>query len=183
MKPKTIQRAYDVIEEALPTICFFAIFITMCVGVLYRYVFRLSFAWNVEFSLWSFVWLTFIGSATVRKTNSHIKIDILYGVLERRMSPRVRMVFWLLKELAIVTFLVLLVILSIELSQRAWAFRSQAMQWRQSYLYISVAVGAGLFLLREIPDAVRTFRRGFDEPLTVLDFTSDIVHESGEKHE
>jgi TRAP-type transport system small permease protein len=177
MKLNSIRRFHDVFEEALPTICFFAIFLTMCVGVLYRYVFRLSFAWNVEFSLWSFVWLTFVGSAKVRRTNSHIKIDIVYGVLERRMSPTVRMVFWFFKELVIVSFLVLLVLLSYELAQRSWAFRSQAMQWRQSYLYISVAFGAVLFLFREIPDAVRTFRRGFDEPLTQLEFSSDIVPE------
>lgn len=177
MKLSTIRRAHDILEEALPTICFFAIFLTMCVGVLYRYVFRLSFAWNVEFSLWSFVWLTFVGSAGVRKTNSHIKIDIVYGILERRMPPALRMLFWLFKELAIVAFLVLLVLFSYELAQRSWAFRSQAMQWRQSYLYISVAVGAVLFLLREIPDAVRTFRRGFDEPLTALEFSSEIVRE------
>lgn len=177
MKLSSIRRFHDVFEEALPTICFFAIFLTMCVGVLYRYVFRLSFAWNVEFSLWSFVWLTFVGSAKVRKTNSHIKIDIVYGVLERRMSPTVRMITWLAKELIIVGFLVLLVILSYELAVRSWAFRSQAMQWRQSYLYISVGFGALLFLLREVPDAVRTFRRGFDEPLTQLEFSSDVVHE------
>jgi TRAP-type transport system small permease protein len=177
MKLSSISRFHDFFEEALPTVCFFAIFLTMCVGVLYRYVFRLSFAWNVEFSLWSFVWLTFVGSAKVRRTNSHIKIDIVYGVLERRMSPTVRMISWLFKELIIVGFLVLLVSLSYELAVRSWAFRSQAMQWRQSYLYISVAVGAVLFLLREIPDAVRTFRRGFDEPLTALEFSSDIVHE------
>jgi TRAP-type C4-dicarboxylate transport system permease small subunit len=170
MNFSTIRRLHDAVEETLPTIFFFAIFLTMCVGVLFRYVFRLSFAWNVEFSL-------FVGSAKVRKTNSHIKIDVVYGVLERRMSPTLRMVCWLFKEAVIVVFLVLLVFLSYELALRSWAFRSQAMQWRQSYLYISVAVGAGMFLLREIPDAVRTFRQGFEEPLTVLEFSSEIIHE------
>ena len=177
MKMEQVRRIHTFIEEALPTICFFAIFFTMCVGVLYRYVFRLSFAWNVEFSLWSFVWLTFLGSALVRRTNSHIKIDIVYGILERRMSPALRMLVWLFKELVIVAFLVTLVLLSIRLTQRSWLFRSQALQWRQSFLYISVAVGAVLFLLREVPDAIRVFRGGFDQPLTKIDLTGEADDE------
>ncbi len=161
---RTIATWYDRLEEGLPMLFFLLIFGLMTVGVFLRYLFGFSFAWNVELVRYSFVWLTFAGAAYVRRTGSHIKIEIIFVALDRVLPPAGRMIVWAIKELLILTFLILLIVLSRELADRSRAFMSQAMQLSQYYLYISVAVGAIMFMLREIPDAVRTFRKGFDEP-------------------
>ena len=47
-------------------------------------------------------------------------------------------------------FLGALIVLGVELAVRSWRFTSQAMQISQFFLYISVPVGAAMFLYREI---------------------------------
>lgn len=160
------RRIHDVIEETIPMLFFLSIFFVMTFGVLSRYVLGFYWSWNVEFSSYAFVWLTFVGSAYVRRMGSHIKIEIVYALIEPKLPPVVRMIIWIFKEIVIIAFLVLLVRFGYELSVRSVRFRSQAMQLSQYWLYISAAVGGFFFLLREIPDAVRQFRRGFDEPTT-----------------
>lgn len=164
MKLSHIRWAYDRLEEAVPTVLFLAIFVMMCVGVLLRYVFGVSIAWNVEFSLWSFVWMTFLGGAKVRKDNAHIKVDLLYAAVDRRMRPVARAATYAFKELIIFTFYVSLIFLSMEMAERSQHFPSQAMQLPRSYLFISVGAGAIVFLVREVLDVWKTLRRGFNEP-------------------
>lgn len=161
---------YDLIEELIPMAFFFGIFVLMSSGVILRYVFSFTFPWNVELARYAFVWLTFLGAAYVRKNHSHIRIEIAYAFVEKRMSPAARRIVWIVKEIAILGFLILLIALSIELALRSRAFRSQAMQLSQFYLYIAPALGGLMFLFREIADAVRQWKQGFDEPTANIQF-------------
>ena len=163
---------YDRIEEAVPLFFFFGILVLMTSGVILRYVFSFTFPWNVELARYAFVWLTFLGAAYVRRHHAHIKIEIAYAVLERRMSPLLRRIIWLFKEIAIVSFLILLIILGAELAWRSRAFRSQAMQLSQFFLYIAPSIGGAMFLFREIAGAIRQWKEGFDEPTARINFDS-----------
>ncbi len=163
-----LQKIYDVFEEALPTIFFMSVFVVMTFGVFSRYVLGFYASWSVEFSSYSFVWLSFVGAAYVRRFGSHIKIEIMYAMIEPALHPVVRMVIWLFKEIIILLFLVLLIVFSFQLASRSALFRSQAMQLSQFWLYIAPAVGGVLFTIREIPDAYRQFKKGFNEPTTKL---------------
>jgi TRAP-type C4-dicarboxylate transport system permease small subunit len=142
--------AYDMLEEAVCVFFFLLIFFLMNLGVFGRYFFDLSFEWNIELCSYSFVWLTFLGAAFVRKKYSHIKVEFFYTAAVRRLPLAGRRAIYLIKELIMFFFLGTLIVLGVELAVRSWRFASQAMQISQFFLYISVPVGAAMFLYREI---------------------------------
>lgn len=155
-----MKKFYDLFEEVFACSFFIVIFLLMVGGVVLRYFFSVSFAWNIELSRYSFVWLTFIGAAYVRRLDSHIKIDVLFNYVKRNISRKTNIVFWVVKEILTVLYLVLLIYFSYVLSVRSWRFLSQAMQMPQFFLYISVALGGIMYLFREIEDAARTIKSG-----------------------
>lgn len=156
-----LHKIYDKLEESISLVFFLLIFTLMTMGVFNRYLLGKTFAWNIELCRYSFVWLTFVGAAFVRKQDSHIKIEILFNYINKRLSPGAQKVIWVLKEILTIAFLISLIYLGFILANKTWRFKSQAMQIPQFFLYISVTVGAVLYLLREIPAALRYYREHF----------------------
>ncbi|MFA6505910.1 MAG: TRAP transporter small permease [Treponemataceae bacterium] len=155
-----LKKIYNAFEEYFACALFLLIFLLMVVGVILRYFFSISFAWNIELSRYSFVWLTFVGASYARKDDTHIKIDLFYNLLRKRIPNWLHVFFWVSIKVLIIGYLLLLVYLSINLSVKSWRFRSQAMQISQSYLYISVALGSLMFVGREIVDTIKKMRSG-----------------------
>jgi TRAP-type C4-dicarboxylate transport system permease small subunit len=145
-----LKRAYDVFEEAVCVFFFLLIFFLMNLGVFGRYFFDISFEWNIELCSYSFAWLTFLGAAYVQKKYAHIKVEFFYLGVARRLPPAGRRALYLFRELIMLCFLGALIVLGAQLAVRSWRFMSQAMQISQFFLYISVPVGAAMFLYREI---------------------------------
>ena len=135
----------------------------MTIGVINRYVFNVTFPWNIELCRYSFVWLTFLGAAYVRKLDAHIKIEILYNFISKRLSKGPQKIIWIAKEILTIAFFIGLLYFGFVLANKTWRFKSQAMQIPQFYLYISVSIGALLYLLREIPASIRFYRKYFTE--------------------
>ena len=155
-----LSKIFNAFEEYFACALFLLIFALMVVGVVLRYCFSISFAWNIELSRYSFVWLTFVGASYARKNDTHIKIDLFYNLLRKRIPNWLHIVFWVSIKVLIIAYLLFLVYLSVQLSVRSWRFKSQAMQISQSYLYISVALGSAMFVGREIIDCVKKLRSG-----------------------
>jgi TRAP-type C4-dicarboxylate transport system permease small subunit len=155
-----LKKAYERFEEYFTCIFFLLIFLLLVAGVILRFVFSISFAWNIELSRYSFVWLTFIGAAYVRRTDGHIKIDIFVNLLKTKLPRRAYVVYWLCARLVCILYLAFLVHLSYLLSLQTWRFKSQAMQLPQSFLYISVGIGSFMYLVREIIASVQIVKRG-----------------------
>ncbi len=151
-------RLYDIFEESISFVFFSVIFVFMVFEVFTRYLLDISHSWNIELCRYSFVWLTFAGAAYLRKENGHIRIAFFMNYLERTLPLWARRGIWLLKEILTIGFLVLLIYYGFILANKTWRFRSQAMQIPQFFLYISVSVGGLLYLVREIPAAVREFK-------------------------
>lgn len=146
------------IEEYISVAIFTVIFLLMFMGVVNRYFFKYSLPWNIELARYAFVWLSFIGLAFVRKEDGHIRLDVLYTFISRKLPDKVKHAVWFIKKGFTFFFLYQLIHLGIVLSQRTLRFKSQAMQISQSWLYISVSVGGALYLLSEIYLSYREFR-------------------------
>jgi len=151
-------RIYDIFEESIPFVFFSIIFFFMVFNVLTRYLFDTSYSWNIELCRYSFVWLTFTGAAYLRKENGHLRIEFVSHFLDRKLPLWARWGLWLVSEMLTVGFLIVLVYYGFILADKTWRFKSQAMQIPQFFLYISVPVGALLYLFREIPGAIREFK-------------------------
>ena len=156
-------KIYDKLEEVTSLVFFLLIFSLMTIGVINRYIFNVTFSWNIELCRYSFVWLTFLGAAYVRKINSHIKIEILFNFINRRLSKGPQKIIWIAKEILTIAFLTALLYYGFVLANKTWRFKSQAMQIPQFFLYISVSIGALLYLLREVLAAVRFYREHFSK--------------------
>ncbi len=158
-----LHKIYDKLEESISLVFFLLIFVLMTFGVFNRYVFGKTFSWNIELCRYSFVWLTFVGAAFVRKQDAHIKIEILFNYINKKLSLGLQKVIWFIKEILTIAFLIQLIYLGFILANKTWRFKSQAMQIPQFFLYISVTVGATLYLLREIPAAFSHYRENFSK--------------------
>lgn len=155
------KKAYDRFEESISLFFFLLIFVLMTVGVFNRYLFKYSFPWNIELCRYSFVWLTFVGAAYVRKLDLHIKLDMLFNLINGRLPDRYRKIIWWFKEILTMTVFMLLIYLGWVIATKTWRFRSQAMNIPQSFLYISVSVGACLYTIREILESHRSYKKEF----------------------
>ena len=155
-----LKKIYERFEEISVCTLFLLIFLLLVGGVILRYWFSISFAWNIELCRYSFVWLTFIGAAYVRKNDGHIKIDLFAEFIKKKLPQSGKIIFWVSTKLIALVYLTLLVYFSYLLSVQTWRFLSQAMQMPQSFLYISVGLGSLMYLVREIVDSVRRLRRG-----------------------
>ena len=115
-----------------------------------RSIFGISYAWSVEVSQYLNVWVTFVGIGYVRKLNSHIKIEMFYDWMHKKLSPTWQIIFFVFKKFMNILFMVLLIWLGMQLSLRSWNFRSAGLQIRQTWLYICVPLGALGYLIREL---------------------------------
>ncbi len=156
-----MKNIFDKFEEYFPQLLFIFIFLLMVIQVFTRYIFNFTLPWNIELVRYTFVWLTFVGAAYVRKVDSHIKIEILFNFVYRKMSLSQQKAIWLFRELLTFLYLVALIILGYILAYKSRRFMSQAMQVSQFYLYISVTVGSLFFLVREIQDIFYYYRKHF----------------------
>ena len=154
-----LKKFYENFEEIIVCAFFLLIFLLLVMGVILRYWFSISFAWNIELSRYSFVWLTFVGAAYVRKNDSHIKIDLFANYIKKKLPGSGAALYWIATKLVTIVYLVLLVYFSYLLTIQTWRFKSQAMQMPQSFLYVSVGLGALMYLGREIIDSVKRFKR------------------------
>ena len=154
-----MKKAYENFEELLVCVLFLLIFLLLVIGVIFRYFFGISFSWNIELCRYSYVWLTFVGAAYVRKNDGHIKIDLFSNYIKPILPGSGAAVYWIVTKLLTLVYLVLLVYFSYLLSVQTWRFKSQAMQMPQTFLYISVGLGAVMYLGREIIDSAKRFER------------------------
>ena len=138
----------------------------MIIQIFTRYILNFSFSWNIELSRYTFVWLTFVGAAYVRKHNSHIKIEILFNLINDKLSLSVQKGVWMLKQVLTFAYLGYLIWLGYVLATKSMRFKSQAMQVSQFYLYISSSVGTLMYLFREIQGTLRYYRENFSRSLT-----------------
>jgi TRAP-type C4-dicarboxylate transport system permease small subunit len=154
-----LKKIYESFEETIVCVFFLLIFLLLVGGVVLRKGFSVSFAWNIELSRYSFVWITFVGASYVRKNDGHIKIDLFANYIKKKLPGSGAALYWVVTRLITIVYLALLVYFSYLLSRQTWRFMSQAMQIPQSFLYISVTLGMLMYLGREIVDSVQKFRR------------------------
>jgi TRAP-type C4-dicarboxylate transport system permease small subunit len=75
------------VEEAIGTMFFLVMVISVSIGVLFRYAFNHPLIWTEEIANFSFLWTVFMGSAAAVKRHQHIVVDTLM-VLTPRLFQR-----------------------------------------------------------------------------------------------
>ena len=141
--------------------------LVVCHMVFVRYVLNDSTIWQTDFTTYSLIAATFIGSPYVLMTRGHVNVD----VLPLHLRPRAR--WWLGVSTGVVTlaFSILVAVLTYRFWGQAWDNRwvSDTM-WRARLWipYLSMPVGLGLLALQSSADLIGLIS-GREPPFGVTD--------------
>ena len=120
-----------------------AMFLVTFYQILARDIFIISSMWTEELARFLFVWIVFIGAATLIKDNEHIRISI---VLDRLPAP-LRRAISIVSNLFIIGFGVIFVWSSYRNVMNNWEFYAPSMDWmRLSYLYMGLLASGVLMI-------------------------------------
>jgi TRAP-type transport system small permease protein len=121
----------------------FLMFLTTFYQVLARNVFFTTAMWTEELAKFLFVYIVFLGSATLMENEGHIRIAILSDRLPASMAKWHR----LFVQLVLVAFGVIFVWSAWMNALNSWEFYAPSMPWfRMSYLYL-ILVFSGVLTL------------------------------------
>jgi len=81
-------RIFNFLEVHLPTFVFMLLILTVSVQVFSRYVLNHPLPKFFELSIYSFVWVIYLGAALAKRYNRHIRFDIL----NQKFSQKTRFV-------------------------------------------------------------------------------------------
>ena len=137
-------------------------FITTFFQVLARNIFYFPSMWTEELARYLFVWIVFLGAATLMENEEHIKIDLL----SVRLSGRVAHWYRFAIRLSLTGFAVVFVWSSWLNILNNWEFYAPSMSWfRQSYLYMGPFISGILMLWYLVVNTVRElFHSRFGTP-------------------
>ncbi|PSJ38239.1 hypothetical protein C7I36_14330 [Zobellella taiwanensis] len=150
---------YKKIETALPAIIFALIFIVMMINIVTRELSSQALDWPIEFSRYALVWLTFLGTVYLFRTDQHIKVDAFWNYLCKKLNPRVIAALELLKLSIIIFFAGFLSYYGYIFSDRLKFFSSPSLNISQSYLYMIVPVSGVLIILISLIKTYNIFKK------------------------
>lgn len=129
--------------EGLTMVAFAALVFDVLWGVFSRYVLGGQSRWTEELAVYLLVWVSFLGGALAFREHGHLGVDYLVG----KMSPGARWLAWMIAEVIVALFAILLVYGGGLLMGET--FRSgqttPAMGWKVGYFYAVVPL-SGLFI-------------------------------------
>ena len=116
-------------------------FLTTFYQILARDIFVISSMWTEELARFLFVWIVFLGAATLIEGNEHIRIAILIDRLPLATSRIIRII----SNLLILAFGVIFVWSAYLNFLNNWEFYAPSMDWmRLSYLYLGLLISGVL---------------------------------------
>ncbi|XWN32610.1 MAG: TRAP transporter small permease [Devosia sp.] len=126
---------------------------TMAVEVVRREVFAYSSIWGEEIVRYSFIYLAWIGAASAVRERAHIRIDVIYSFV----GKRVKTLLYILGDLVMLAIAVLAVYWAFEVVSVSWKFGSVSHGLRVSMVWFLMAVPLGftIMIVRLIQSLIR----------------------------
>jgi len=137
------KKIFDLFEVHLPSFIFMILVITIAVQVFARYVFNHPLPKFFELSIYSFVWVIYLGASLAKRFNKHIRFDILYRKFSRKTQLIVDVIFDLLTS----SVMLLLVIPSIKYTVINYPIKASALRIPWTYLLICFPLFVILILI------------------------------------
>lgn len=161
MNGKTVNRAgrkiFDFLEVHLAAFIFFVLILTIAVQVFSRYVLSRPLPRVFELSVYSFVWVIYLGACFAKRFNKHIRFDIIY----RKFSKKIQCVIDIIFDAAANIVLVLLLAPSIQYTIINYPIKSSALRVPWTYLLLCFPLFVLLILVHNtlsIYDNIQSIR-------------------------
>jgi TRAP-type C4-dicarboxylate transport system permease small subunit len=135
---KILRKLDDIVSMLLMAF----IILLACANVFMRYVVGSPWGWVEEVTIFTFVWLTMIGAASVIKAEGHCSID----VLARKLSPKARRVLDTFVDLCVIITLLLMIYYGLELTLSAGGKITPMLGIPYTYIDAAIPV-SGLIML------------------------------------
>jgi TRAP-type C4-dicarboxylate transport system permease small subunit len=147
---KGVMNWVERVERYLLIACFAAMMAVTGLGVFFRYVIGQSIPWEEEVALLCFVWMTLVGASACARNARHIKIDSLVVFLPSWCQVYLEAFI----NLTATAFLLFLLVLGVRLVVFDWAAITSALQWKMSYISLSIVVGTACMLTHFVPRTI-----------------------------
>ena len=133
-----------------------AITLSVAWGVFTRFVLQDSATWTGEFSGFSLVWITFLGSAYAVYEKTHIRFESLFDMLPQSIRLVIQTIF----NLVMLAFFAIIVITGFNLSMGAMSAETVSLPITKGVAYLVLPVGSAIIILGLLSDTLNSFKRG-----------------------
>jgi TRAP-type C4-dicarboxylate transport system permease small subunit len=142
-------------EELVASAALIIVVLSVCWGVLTRYVTAQPAAWAGELAVIGFAWVVFFGASACFKYKLHPSIDMLTVSLP---APAVRIVRAIVHVL-VLGFCAYMVWFGVRFSIDAWDNPTSVLRWPLTVVYGPVTLGFALMMVRYIERLVADSRQ------------------------
>ncbi|MCX7787219.1 MAG: TRAP transporter small permease [Spirochaetes bacterium] len=132
-----------------------AMVVLLFLQVVTRYIFRGHLLWAGEMAVWTFVWISYLGSVVLYIKKKHIVVDLLSAILPKRINRVMEGV----ASVCVVVFLSLLFYHSIPVVVSYSKQQATSIGISKLFLFSSLTVSCALMLLYSLYRMVRHLRR------------------------
>jgi len=148
------ERIFNFLEVHLPTFVFMLLLITVSVQVFSRYVLNRPLPKFFELSIYSFVWVIYLGAALAKRYNKHIRFDILY----HKFSTKTKCVIDIFFDALTSVVFVFILIPSIKYTIWNYRVKASALRLPWTYLLLCFPIFVILILIHNGSAIVRNIR-------------------------
>jgi TRAP-type C4-dicarboxylate transport system permease small subunit len=141
-------------EEIVSGTALIVVVLSVCWGVLTRYITEQPAAWAGEVAAMAFAWLIFIGASAALKRAMHVSIDMLVLAL----PPVLQRIAAAIADLIVIAFLVTAIVLAGEFVIDTFDNPSSVLRIPLSVIYVPVVIGFVCLLVRYIQAALPRYR-------------------------
>lgn len=120
--------------------------------VVFRYIFDAPLDWSEELARFSFVWVSFLGAASLTRLRQHIDVTMFLQLLPRPLQIAASIAGHLLALTCVYFFLTG----GIAMTSQEWIQLSPSVQVPMGWIYLCIPVAAGLMAIWILADLVRT---------------------------
>jgi TRAP-type C4-dicarboxylate transport system permease small subunit len=149
-----IHKIFDVLEIHLPVLIFFLLIISVVVQVFARYVLNHPLPKLFELSIYSFVWVIYLGAVLAKRYNQHIRFDIIY----RRFPQKMRLLVDIFFDVLTSSIFIFILIPSIKYTAWAYRIKASALRIPWTYLLLCFPIFLCLIIIHNLSDIVGNIR-------------------------
>ncbi|MEP7084025.1 MAG: TRAP transporter small permease [Betaproteobacteria bacterium] len=131
-------------EEVIAGAALIIVVLSVCWGVVTRYITAQPATWTSEVAGIAFAWVVFVGAAAGFKYGMHMAIDMVI----MKLPGAFRRLLMAAADVLVLAFLVTLLTLSIQFSIDAWGDPTSVLRMPRTITYASVVVGSACMLVR-----------------------------------
>lgn len=148
------EKIFNFLEVHLPSFVFFILVITVATQVFSRYVLNYPLPKFFELSIYSFVWVIYLGAALAKRFDRHIRFDII----NKKFSEKTRLIIDIFFDLLTNVVFVFILIPSIKYTIWNYRVKASALRVPWTYLLLCFPIFVILILIHNSTSIIKNIR-------------------------